>query len=145
MRVPQSAETLRKYPPIPGVIRRSNREYTFADSNVTIDRHMLVLVPVYAIHHDAAYYPEPERFDPDRFTPEAMRARPNEAFLPFGAGPRNCIGLRFARMQALIGLITVLRNFAVEPCAQTAVPLRFDKTSRFLTPADGLFLTFRPL
>ena len=51
-----------------------------------------LLVPVYAVHHDPTYYPAPHRFDPERFSPEQVASRPDKAYLPFGLGPRHCVG-----------------------------------------------------
>lgn len=52
-----------------------------------------VLIPVYSIHHDPKYYPDPERFDPERFSEENIKTRPEGTYLPFGDGPRICIGM----------------------------------------------------
>lgn len=136
---------MRKYPPVSGLIRRCREPYRFADSGVHIEPETLVMVPVYAIHHDPEYYPEPERFDPDRFAPERVHERPHETFLSFGVGPRNCIGLRFGMMQARVGLAKLLQNFEISTCARSVVPLKFSKTSIILTPEDGLFLEFKSL
>lgn len=138
-------ESLRKYPPIAGLTRRNTVEYTFPNSNVTIDRDTFIIVPVYAIHHDAEFYPDPEKFDPERFTAEAVKARPHETFLPFGTGPRNCIGLRFGMMKARIGLITVLQHFTIEACAELAMPLKFYPATTMLTPTTGLNLRLRQI
>lgn len=138
-------ESLRKYPPIAGLNRRCTEKYTFADRNITIDVNTVVLVPVYAIHHDPEYYPEPERFDPERFTAEAEQSRPHEAFLPFGAGPRNCIGLRFGMMKACFGLITMLRHFTYETCTESVESLKFDAKTIMLTPTSGLNVRLRSI
>jgi cytochrome P450 family 6 len=59
---------------------------------VTLRKGTPVYLPVMGIHHDPQYYPEPERFDPERFTEENKKSRPHFTYLPFGEGPRNCIG-----------------------------------------------------
>lgn len=73
------------------LVRRSNVEYTFA-CGVTIPKDTLVLISVLGIHHDPNIYPDPDTFDPERFTKEAVAARHRMSYLPFGDGPRNCIG-----------------------------------------------------
>lgn len=104
-----------------------------------------MIIPVYAIHHDAEYYPEPEVFDPNRFLPEEVEKRPNMTFLAFGEGPRICLGLRFAMMQTLVGLITLLRNFEITTCSKSIVPLVFSSNGFVLSSKGGLFLKFREL
>ena len=58
-----------------------------------IGKGINVIIPVYAIHHDPRYYPEPNRFDPERFSEENKKTRPEGTYLPFGDGPRICIGM----------------------------------------------------
>lgn len=123
----------------------ATNNYYVPESSVIIEKGTMVMIPVYGIHHDSAYYPDPERFDPDRFTAEVTATRPNVAFLPFGEGPRNCIGLRFGMMQARIGLITLLKNFEFGICEKTTVPLVFDAGSSVLTAKGGLYLQFKCL
>lgn len=136
---------MRKYPPVSGLLRRCTNPYTFAESGISIEADTLVFVPVYSIHHDAEYYPDPERFDPDRFAPALIHTRPHEAMLSFGVGPRNCIGLRFGMMQARVGLVTLLKNFEIKTCSRSIVPLTFSKTNIILTPESELFLEFNKL
>ena len=66
-----------------------------------------VIVMTYFIHHDPRWYPDPERFDPDRFTEEATAARPKFAYFPFGGGNRRCIGEGFAWMEGVLVLATL--------------------------------------
>lgn len=61
--------------------------------SLVIKKGEKILIPMYSLHHDPKYYPDPETFDPDRFTAEEKSKRPNGTFLPFGDGPRHCIGI----------------------------------------------------
>ncbi|XP_068900497.1 probable cytochrome P450 6a13 [Tenebrio molitor] len=86
------AESLRKYPPKAYLLRKCTTDYKIPDSDVTIEKDMGVVVPVMGIHHDPEYYPNPKKFDPQRFNQANKRSRPQYSYLPFGEGPRNCIG-----------------------------------------------------
>uniref|UniRef100_A0A2S2QKW6 Putative Cytochrome p450 n=1 Tax=Sipha flava TaxID=143950 RepID=A0A2S2QKW6_9HEMI len=85
-------ETLRMHPPVPVLNRVCSKKYTIADSNVTFNVGDKLMIPIYALHHDPNYYPDPEVFDPERFTDENKNSRPLGTFIPFGDGPRICIG-----------------------------------------------------
>ncbi|KAH8246309.1 hypothetical protein KR032_001836, partial [Drosophila birchii] len=85
-------------------------------------------------------YPDPTRFDPDRFTPEKVAARDSVEWLPFGDGPRNCIGMRFGQMQARIGLAQIISRFKLSVCDQTEIPLKFDPMSVILGTVGGIYL-----
>jgi cytochrome P450 family 6 len=89
-------ETLRKYPIVPYLDRMCINDYELPPStyndNVKVPGGIGVYIPVYGIHHDSKYYPEPEKFDPQRFTEENIRSRPQCTYLPFGQGPRVCLG-----------------------------------------------------
>ncbi|KOX72547.1 putative cytochrome P450 6a20 [Melipona quadrifasciata] len=86
-------ETLRKYPPIGLVPRRSVCPYTFRGTKLTIPKRLMLWIPTLAIHRDPDNYPNPDVFDPERFSKEAIEARHPMTYLPFGGGPRNCIVL----------------------------------------------------
>jgi len=85
-------ETLRIHPPGPGLLRVCTKKFKIPDSDITLDTGMKILIPTYSLHHDPVYYPNPELFDPLRFTEDNKATRPNGTFLPFGDGPRICIG-----------------------------------------------------
>lgn len=89
------SETLRKYPPAPLLSRRCGYAYRIPGTDVELPEGMRVVIPIYGLHHDPAYYPQPEIFDPQRFAEKNKNSRPAYTFLPFGEGPRNCIGKRF--------------------------------------------------
>lgn len=80
------------YPLIPFIMREVSENYTFKGTKISIEKGTKVWVPTYGIQRDADVYPEPEKFDPERFNDDAVAARHPMAYLPFGDGPRNCIG-----------------------------------------------------
>ncbi|XP_028901104.2 probable cytochrome P450 6a13 [Zeugodacus cucurbitae] len=127
-------ETLRKHPIAPALKRVAYEDYKVPGTNYVIKANTTVLIPSEAIQHDPRYYPEPEKFDPLRFTPEAMEERHPMTFLPFGDGPRNCIGLRFGRMQVLIGLVMLLRKYHFSVAQTTPIPIVYDKTILLRAP-----------
>ncbi|XP_035774129.1 probable cytochrome P450 6a14 isoform X3 [Anopheles albimanus] len=130
-------ETLRKYPPVEGLNRVADVDYTIPGTKHVIPKRTLVQIPVYALQHDSDYFPDPERFDPDRFSPEEVKKRHPYVFLPFGEGPRICIGLRFGLMQTKVGLITLLRKFRFSPSANTPAKVTFDPKIITLSPLNG--------
>ncbi|XP_067627276.1 probable cytochrome P450 6a13 [Eurosta solidaginis] len=133
-------ETLRKHPIAPALKRVSYEDYKVPGTNYVIKAHTTVLIPSEAIQHDPRYYADPEKFDPMRFTPEAMEQRHPMTFLPFGDGPRNCIGLRFGRMQVLIGLVILLRKYRFSVAKTTPIPIVYDKTILLRAPKGKLEL-----
>lgn len=85
----------------------------------------MIIIPIFSIHRDERYYPDPLKFDPDRFTEENIRQRHPFTFIPFGEGQRNCIGMRFALMQIRLGLVAVLRKFRVSHSKKTPKIIEF--------------------
>lgn len=106
-------EAMRLYPPA-AMLSRQARE-----ADVLCDREIrpgdLVIVPIYVLHRHDLLWSRPNAFDPDHFTPEAVKERHRFAYLPFGAGPRICIGMRFAVWEAQIILASVLARLRVSP------------------------------
>lgn len=104
-----------------------------------------VVIPSYAIHHDSELYPSPETFDPERFSEAGKRTRHPYAYVPFGDGPRSCVGMRFGLLQAKIGLVMLLRNFRFSAGPKTEYPLIFDQDSPLLVTLNGLWLNVEAL
>ncbi|KAI4460036.1 cytochrome p450 [Holotrichia oblita] len=129
-------ETLRKYPPLPNLSRKCTKDYQVSGSNITIHKGQLVSILAKGIHYDPDYYPEPHKFDPTRFSEENKAKRHQFAFLPFGEGPRICLGLRFGVMQAKVGLSSLIRNFKFKLNPRTEYPVQLDPKN-FLTSALG--------
>ncbi|XP_076679139.1 putative cytochrome P450 6a14 [Andrena cerasifolii] len=133
-------ETLRKYPPGAFLLRKSMCDYTFNGTKVTIPKKTFVWIPVLGIHRDPKVYPNPDAFIPERFDDDAVAARNPMHYMPFGDGPRNCIGARFAVYQSKVGLIKILRNHKVEVCEKTMIPYVIDPTAFILSPKEGIYL-----
>jgi len=89
-------ETQRKYPTFTFLDRISCCDYELPAPNgngtITLPAGTGVYIPVFALHYDPTYFPEPEKFDPDRFTEENKQSRPKYTYMPFGEGPRMCLG-----------------------------------------------------
>lgn len=106
-------EAMRLYPPAYVFGRSVLEDYPLGDYVVPSGRSLLFISP-YLLHRDARFFPEPERFDPDRWTPEFEAALPKCAYLPFGAGPRVCIGASFAWMEATLLLAELAQHWRPE-------------------------------
>lgn len=116
-------EALRLCPPAPAVSRHVERE-TVIDGFV-VEPGCELFISIYALHHDPTLWEDPLRFDPDRFLPDAVRGRNRWSYLPFGGGPRSCIGSHFAMLEATLGLATLVRSLVVEsvdPTFEVALP-----------------------
>ena len=139
------SEAMRLYPPAPLLARSVVRPFTLGGTELPAGS--ILFVPIYAVHRHAALWPEPERFDPDRFAPERAQRRHRFAYLPFGAGPRVCIGNGFALDEAVAILGVLAAAFTVEriepaPAPRMRVTLRPDRPLRLRLvprsrPANG--------
>ncbi|XP_011299603.1 probable cytochrome P450 6a13 [Fopius arisanus] len=138
-------ETLRKYPPAPLLSRRCEYPYKIPETDVELPAGMRVVIPIYGIHHDPRHYPSPEEFDPERFNEENKSKRSPYTYLPFGEGPRNCIGMRFALLETKVGIISFLQHHRVEINDKTAVPIKFSRRSLVTTSETGFWLTLSSL
>jgi len=102
-------EAMRLYPPVWVMGRRTVSGYKVG--KYYVPARAIILLSQYVIHHDERYYPEPEKFDPDRWTPEARATRPKYAYFPFGGGPRMCVGEQFAWMEGILLIATLAQKW----------------------------------
>jgi len=130
------AESMRLYPPAWAIGRLSINEHEIA--GYTMPPRSLVLVSPYVIQHDARYFPDPERFDPERWTPEAREARPQFSYFPFGGGARRCIGEGFAWMEGILLIATLARAWCLRHVPDHRVALQPAITLR---PKHGMLMT----
>ena len=96
---------------------------------------------VFLLHHNPEYWPNPDKFDPERFNPNNEQSYPTFAYLPFGEGPRNCIGKRLALMNVKMTLITILKDLHFKKTTDTEVPLDLNSGSLTLSPVNGIKLS----
>lgn len=89
---------------------------------VKIREGLTVAIPAYSIHRDPSIYPQPDVFDPERFSPSAKQSRDPYAYVPFGHGPHNCIGVRFAQMEMRMVLARMLKKYRLEVAPDTKIP-----------------------
>uniref|UniRef100_A0A182Q572 Cytochrome P450 n=1 Tax=Anopheles farauti TaxID=69004 RepID=A0A182Q572_9DIPT len=127
-------ETLRKYPGLPILNRECTIDYRVPDSDVVIRKGTQVVIPLLAISMNEKYFPEPETYSPERFDEETKNYEP-DAYYPFGAGPRNCIGLRQGVLVTKIGLVLLLSKFNFK--ATLPAKVKFAAATVPLAPADG--------
>ncbi|KAJ8913633.1 hypothetical protein NQ315_007350 [Exocentrus adspersus] len=133
-------ETLRFYVPLPFVTRMAAEDYKLPGEDVVIEKGTRVMIPIQAIHMDEDIYPEPNKFDPERFNDKNKAGRHPYAHIPFGEGPRICIGERFGIMQTKVGLTTILRNFRVTLNKKMKLPLKLSTKGFFPSAEGGVWL-----
>ncbi|GJQ83415.1 Cyp6a9 [Trypoxylus dichotomus] len=133
-------ETLRLYPSVPLVQRVCTKDYKIHNSNGVIEKGTRIFLPVYALHRDPEYYPDPEKFDPNRFNDTNKSKRHPFVYLPFGEGPRVCIGQRFGLMQVKIGMAILLKNYKFTINTKTKLPIEFERNSFLLKVKGDIWL-----
>lgn len=120
--------------------RVCNTPWTIPNTNTVIESGTPILIPVYGIQHDPKYYPEPEKFIPERFSSEVNKSFTEMPYLPFGEGPRNCIGLRLGKLQTKVGLVLCLQKYSYELAGTSKQPIQMSISSILLTPIGGINL-----
>lgn len=117
-------------------------QYPTDRKRVRIQPGTAVIIPVYGIHYDPEIFPDPHRFEPDRFLEENKKTRHRYAFLGFGEGPRICLGMKFGLLQSKIGIATLLSKYRVELSPKQQLPLEVSKSTWLLAPKGGIWVRF---
>lgn len=141
------SEALRKWPPAIVSDRLCSRDYLYDDGQGTrfvIEKNRTIWIPTIAIHNDPKYYPNPDKFNPERFSPENRSKITPGTYLPFGIGPRNCIGSRFALMELKSIMYYLVKEFSLEPTERTEVPLKLSRMAISLQSENGIWLELKP-
>ncbi|KAM3960456.1 cytochrome P450 6B7-like [Aphomia sociella] len=137
-------EGMRIFPSSGVLMRKCVKKYTIPGTDITIDEGVKVTIPIQALHNDPEYFDNPTEFRPERFSPEEVNKRHKFVYLPFGDGPRSCIGGRLGQMQSVAGLATILARFSVEPASETRKELISDPKSNIVQNiVGGIPLIFR--
>ncbi|XP_064615692.1 cytochrome P450 3A24-like [Liolophura sinensis] len=134
-------ESMRLFPPI---LRLSRA----AEEDICIKGYFLpkgtgVSVPVFVLQRDPEYWPNPDKFDPERFSPQNRDKNHPFALVPFSAGPRHCVGKRMALVAAKIAIATVLQKVNLEISAETQIPVQLQKDTFICTAEHGIHLRVR--
>jgi len=140
------SETLRMYPPLGYLNRMAVQTYKVPEYNLVIEKGTPVYISMLGLHYDPAYFPNPNKFDPERFNEENKRNRPPCVYFPFGEGPHACIGNRFGLMQIKLTLLKILSKYEVTPCKETLIPVEIDPRGAMTVPLNGVIhLNFRKI
>ncbi len=131
-------ESMRLYPPAWVISRRAAEDVQIGQYKLPVGSN--VIVSPWVTHRDARFFPNPDAFDPDRWSPENEAALPKFAYFPFGGGPRSCVGNAFALMEAAVLLASVAQRFEI-----SLVPGREVKPMPSITlrPANGVHVLLR--
>ncbi|KAK7083166.1 hypothetical protein SK128_005165 [Halocaridina rubra] len=133
-------EAMRMYPPVPSFVTRvAASEVTY--DNIKIPKGSFIEAAMWSIHNDEDTFPEPHVFKPERFLPDNKQDIHPMAFLPFGAGPRNCIGARFAMMESKLTLAAIVKTFIINPTPRTKDPLPTVTRRAIMNPKNGVWIT----
>ncbi|CAG2173803.1 unnamed protein product [Oppiella nova] len=128
------SETLRQHLPALPLARIASTDYKLGETGVTIKAGQQVEIPAYVIHHSPQFYPDPFKYDPDRFMPQNKSKLVPYTYLPFGAGPRNCVATRFALLIDKVCIAHVVRRFRFYRCPQTDVPIHYKRFIHVMSP-----------
>ncbi|XP_059482605.1 cytochrome P450 9e2-like [Neocloeon triangulifer] len=141
------SEVLRLHPAAPMSDRMCESNCSFPDFDLTIEKGTSIALPIYGLHTDPDYFPDPFKFDPERFNDENKKNIKPFTYLPFGEGPRNCIGKRFALLELKLGLCKILNEFELEVCEKTNVtnPMQYNRKTTLMQPEGGFWLKIRPV
>uniref|UniRef100_A0A1I8Q640 Cytochrome P450 n=1 Tax=Stomoxys calcitrans TaxID=35570 RepID=A0A1I8Q640_STOCA len=142
------SEVLRKWPIPLSTDRMCNKDFEYVSTStgerVVIKKGDVIRIPICGIHLDPKYYENPNVIDPERFNEENKSKIQYGTYLPFGMGPRSCIGNRFALLEAKAFLYYLLRDYRLEPSPKSCIPLVLDPKSVNLMAKNGFWIKFIP-
>lgn len=144
-------EATRHHPPIPLTSRRCTETVDMIledNRKVRVEKGTVVIIPIWSVHHNPEFYPDPMEFRPERFDIQngGVKSFTDKGiFIPFGAGPRICLGMRLAQVQIKAALVELIKNFEISVNKKSYRNLKLDKNNIFYEPIDGVWLDFKQL
>ncbi|CAH1977388.1 unnamed protein product [Acanthoscelides obtectus] len=136
-------ETHRKYPALSYLDRACTVDYKIPGTNYVLRKGDRIIIPTYGHNFDENYFPNPEKYDPDRYLNRLNQD--GLYFLPFGEGPRACIGERFASLNLKVALTNILTNFSVERLPDTPEKITINPKAFGIQPIERLNVLFKPI
>lgn len=141
------SESLRLHPPAKFTNRECSKDYVMKLENgktVKINMGENILIPIESIHRDESFFENAMKFDPHRFDDDKKDLIVAGSYIPFGSGPRTCIGSRFALMEAKLIIFNILSKFTMEVCDETPKELEFVPGVMSFEYKKKIFLEFKP-
>nr|BBE49546.1 cytochrome P450 monooxygenase [Adoxophyes honmai] len=144
------SESLRKWPPAGVTDRLCTRDYNMGKPNAHATKDFIlkkgevIFVPIFSFHRDPQYFPNPSKFDPERFSDENKHKIKPFTYMPFGHGPRNCIGSRFALCEVKVMVYQLLQHLELMPCEKTPIPAELSTESLGVRIKGGHWLRMKP-
>lgn len=135
-----ATETIRKYPALPILNRECTIDYRIPDSNLTIEKGTSVIISLLGMARDPAYFDDPMVYRPERFSAAEAGSYTADAYMPFGEGPRACIGLRLGILTVKIGLAKLLQSYDVQALDDSEI--EFENFAVTLQPKGGIRVRF---
>nr|QYA71971.1 cytochrome P450 [Anoplophora glabripennis] len=143
-------EALRVHPGLAQLSRVCTEQYTMTSSgndfrniSVTVEKGTVIIIPLLGLQRDPKYFPSPDKFVPERFL-DKTEANKN-VYMPFGSGPRMCIGSRFGLLQVKIGIAQMIRNFEITLNEKTIYPMKYDPIYFTLYPKGGVWFNCKKI
>ncbi|RDD39457.1 Cytochrome P450 3A21 [Trichoplax sp. H2] len=133
-------ETLRLYSPAFFITRQAKRDINVHE--VFIPKNSMVVFPIYAVHHNPELWPDADKFIPERFSSEKKARRHPYSYIPFGGGPRICIGMKLALLEVKLALVKILHRVEFVTCKETKIPLKL-RTGSTASPESSVYLKTR--
>ncbi|XP_068628117.1 cytochrome P450 6B5-like [Battus philenor] len=130
-------ESMRIFSPGGCTTRICLKNYTIPELNLTIEAGTRLIIPIQSLQMDAKYYDNPTEFRPERFSQESIEKRNKYVYIPFGEGPRKCLGERLGLIESLAGLVALLQKFIIKPTSSSEKEFKRKKTAYIVQAVEG--------
>ncbi|XP_043461775.1 cytochrome P450 6k1-like [Leptopilina heterotoma] len=132
------AEGIRLHPPVATIDRNTRQDYQIPGTDVVLEKGTAVYISLYGLHQDPQYFEDPSAYNPERYN---ERVNISEAYIPFGVGPRMCVGMKIGQLHAKVSIAMILRKYEIRQLPIDKISL--DNRSTFTAAANGINLQFK--